>query len=108
MTEAIARALPEPLAPGLPVFSGQTRLLVVAPHPDDETIATGLLIQQVKEAGGEVQILLLTAGDNNPWPQRWLERRVLEDSRGLHQLLLRDSMGLEGQILPPQLIDQLL
>ncbi|GAB2548579.1 PIG-L deacetylase family protein [Rhodanobacter koreensis] len=54
----------------------QTRLLVVAPHPDDETIATGLLIQQVRAAGGEVRILLLTGGDNNPWPQRWLERRV--------------------------------
>ncbi len=51
-------------------------MLVVAPHPDDETIATGLLIQQVRAAGGEVRILLLTAGDNNPWPQRWLERRV--------------------------------
>lgn len=59
-----------------PAFSGQTRLLVVAPHPDDETIAAGLLIQQVLAAGGEVRILLLTAGDNNPWPQRWLERRV--------------------------------
>jgi N-acetyl-1-D-myo-inositol-2-amino-2-deoxy-alpha-D-glucopyranoside deacetylase len=59
-----------------PTISAQTRLLVVAPHPDDETIATGLLIQQVQAAGGEVQILLLTAGDNNPWPQRWLERRV--------------------------------
>jgi N-acetyl-1-D-myo-inositol-2-amino-2-deoxy-alpha-D-glucopyranoside deacetylase len=76
LTQAIAHALPAPSAPGLPVFSGQTRLLVVAPHPDDETIATGLLIQQVKAAGGEVRILLLTAGDNNPWPQRWLERRV--------------------------------
>ena len=63
-------------APGLPVFSTQTRLLVVAPHPDDETIATGLLIQQVRAAGGKVRILLLTAGDNNPWPQRWLEQRV--------------------------------
>jgi Uncharacterized proteins, LmbE homologs len=63
-------------ANGLPAFSAQTRLLVVAPHPDDETIATGLLIQQVLAAGGEVRILLLTAGDNNPWPQRWLERRV--------------------------------
>lgn len=62
--------------PELPVFSTQTRLLVVAPHPDDETIAAGLLIQQVQAAGGEVQILLLTAGDNNPWPQRWVERRV--------------------------------
>jgi N-acetyl-1-D-myo-inositol-2-amino-2-deoxy-alpha-D-glucopyranoside deacetylase len=57
-------------------FSAQTRLLVVAPHPDDETIATGLLLQQVRAAGGEVGILLLTSGDNNPWPQRWLERRV--------------------------------
>jgi len=61
---------------GLPVFSARTRLLVVAPHPDDETIATGMLIQQVRAVGGEVRVLLLTAGDNNPWPQRWLERRV--------------------------------
>lgn len=58
--------------PGLDVH---TRLLVVAPHPDDETIATGILIQQVLAAGGVVRVLLLTAGDNNPWPQRWLERR---------------------------------
>lgn len=63
-------------ADGLPAFSALTRLLVVAPHPDDETIATGLLIQQVRAAGGEVRILLLTEGDNNPWPQRWLERRL--------------------------------
>ena len=61
----------------LPEFSEQTRLLVIAPHPDDETIANGLLIQRVRAAGGEVKILLLTAGENNPWPQRWLERRVV-------------------------------
>lgn len=61
---------------GLPTFSAQTRLLVVAPHPDDETVATGILIQQVRAAGGLVRILLLTAGDNNPWPQRWVERRL--------------------------------
>ena len=60
----------------LPEFSARTRLLVIAPHPDDETIANGLLIQRVRAAGGEVKILLLTAGENNPWPQRWLERRV--------------------------------
>lgn len=65
-----------PATAGLPAFSAHTRLLVVAPHPDDETIATGLLVQQVREAGGEVGIVLLTPGDNNPWPQRWLERRV--------------------------------
>jgi len=54
----------------------RTRLLVVAPHPDDESIATGELIQLVRQFGGEVQILLLTNGDNNPWPQRWIERRL--------------------------------
>lgn len=76
MNESAANPSPATPANGLPAFSAQTRLLVVAPHPDDETIATGLLIQQVLAAGGEVRILLLTAGDNNPWPQRWLERRV--------------------------------
>lgn len=65
-----------PASSDLQVFSAQTRLLVIAPHPDDETIASGVLIQQVRAAGGQVKILLLTAGDNNPWPQRWLERRL--------------------------------
>jgi LmbE family N-acetylglucosaminyl deacetylase len=68
--------MPDSARSGAPGFSRQTRLLVVAPHPDDETIATGLLIQQVRAAGGEIGIVLLTGGDNNPWPQRWLERRV--------------------------------
>lgn len=76
LNESVANPSPTIPANGLPAFSAQTRLLVVAPHPDDETIATGLLIQQVLAAGGEVRILLLTTGDNNPWPQRWLERRV--------------------------------
>jgi LmbE family N-acetylglucosaminyl deacetylase len=60
----------------LPLPDKQTRLLVIAPHPDDETIGAGGLLQQVREAGGEVRIWLLTDGDNNPWPQRWLERRL--------------------------------
>ena len=76
LNESATNPSPTLPASGLPVFSAQTRLLVVAPHPDDETIATGVLIQQVLAADGEVRILLLTAGDNNPWPQRWLERRL--------------------------------
>lgn len=57
-------------------LSARTRLLVISPHPDDESIATGELIQQVRQSGGDVRILLLTNGDNNPWPQRWMERRL--------------------------------
>lgn len=55
--------------------SAQDRLLVVAPHPDDETIATGGLIHSALLAGADVNVLFATDGDNNPWPQRWLERR---------------------------------
>ncbi len=52
-----------------------TRLLVIAPHPDDETLGCGELMQAVAAAGGVVAILLLTDGEANPWPQRWIERR---------------------------------
>jgi LmbE family N-acetylglucosaminyl deacetylase len=39
------------------------RLLVIAPHPDDETIGTGGLIERVHALGGEVRVVLVTAGD---------------------------------------------
>lgn len=61
-------------------LSASSRLLVVAPHPDDETLACGVLIQRVLAAGGRVRVLLLTDGDDNPWPQRWLERRWTIDA----------------------------
>ncbi len=60
----------------LPAFSAQDRLLVVAPHPDDETIAAGVAIQSALAAGAAVRVLHATDGDNNPWPQRWLEKRI--------------------------------
>jgi LmbE family N-acetylglucosaminyl deacetylase len=63
-----------------PHIDANTRLLVLAPHPDDETIGAGALIQQVRQAGGEVRIVLFTDGDNNPWPQRYLERRLWIDT----------------------------
>lgn len=66
-------------------ISAQTRLLVVAPHPDDETLGCGILLQQVLAVGGQVRILLLTDGDNNPWPQRYLERRLLIDRDARHR-----------------------
>jgi LmbE family N-acetylglucosaminyl deacetylase len=69
--------------------SAQTRLLVVAPHPDDETLGSGLLIQQVLAAGGVVHVVLLTDGDNNPWPQRYVERRLRIDAAARRRWGLR-------------------
>lgn len=44
-------------------IDAQTRLLVVAPHPDDEVIAAGGVIQRVREANGALRIVYLTDGD---------------------------------------------
>ncbi|HJY81871.1 MAG TPA: PIG-L family deacetylase [Candidatus Binatia bacterium] len=51
------------------------RVMIFAPHPDDETLATGGLLQQVVAVGGAVRVVFATDGDNNPWPQRVIERR---------------------------------
>jgi N-acetyl-1-D-myo-inositol-2-amino-2-deoxy-alpha-D-glucopyranoside deacetylase len=60
---------------GLPL----ERTMIIAPHPDDDVIAAGGLIQQVLAAGGELSILYVTDGENNPWPQRAMERRLILD-----------------------------
>lgn len=43
--------------------SSATRLLVLAPHPDDETLGAAGLIQRVRAAGGAVRVVLMTSGD---------------------------------------------
>ena len=52
------------------------RILILAPHPDDESLAAGGLIQRAVKVGAKVRVLFATDGDNNPWPQRFLERKV--------------------------------
>jgi LmbE family N-acetylglucosaminyl deacetylase len=58
-----------------PVFNQTSRVLVIAPHPDDESIACGLMLQTAAASGAKMSILYLTDGDNNAWPQRLMERR---------------------------------
>ncbi len=41
------------------------RLLVVAPHPDDESLAAGGLIQQALAEGRKVEVVVITGGDGN-------------------------------------------
>ncbi|HPC82098.1 MAG TPA: PIG-L family deacetylase [Thermoanaerobaculaceae bacterium] len=52
------------------------RVLVVLPHPDDESLAAGGLLQHALEAGAAIRLLFATDGDNNPWAQRASERSV--------------------------------
>ncbi len=101
---AIALALPvwaaETDQAALAVGQGE-RLLVVAPHPDDETLGAGGLVQRVHAQGGSARIVLVTAGDGyveavvhetgKPRPRpaeyiRYGERRLLEARAAVRQL----------------------
>lgn len=44
-------------------FLAQQRLLVVAPHADDETAGAGGLMARVKHAGGRVYVMVVSTGD---------------------------------------------
>ena len=56
---------PQPTQPTLEINS-DTKLMVIAPHPDDETLAAGGLMQRVRAAGGSVHVVYLTDGDGYP------------------------------------------
>jgi LmbE family N-acetylglucosaminyl deacetylase len=49
--------------PALPALDSGTRLLVVSPHPDDETLCCAGIMQRVLAAGGHVSVVWLTSGD---------------------------------------------
>ena len=47
----------------LPPIDSGTSLLVVSPHPDDETLCCAGVIQRVGGAGGQVSVVWITSGD---------------------------------------------
>jgi LmbE family N-acetylglucosaminyl deacetylase len=49
-----------------PFLSKNTRLMVLSPHPDDESLAAGGLIQRVLALGGSVKVVFMTSGDGFP------------------------------------------
>lgn len=75
-----APSAPTPAAPLTPPTE-KDRVLLFAPHPDDESIATGGLLALASQAGASLRIVIVTSGENNPWAQRAFERRLGLDTR---------------------------
>lgn len=73
-------------------LAGKRRLIVIAPHPDDETLGCGSLIAQAVKRGIDVAVISLTDGDaSHPasllWPPKALGRlRAGEMRRALARL----------------------
>jgi LmbE family N-acetylglucosaminyl deacetylase len=57
------------------MFTSKSRLMLIAPHPDDEALACSIILQHAVRAGASIHVLYATDGDNNPWPQRVFDRK---------------------------------
>jgi LmbE family N-acetylglucosaminyl deacetylase len=49
--------------------------MLIAPHPDDEALACSITLQRAVKCGASIRVIYATDGDDNPWPQRMLERK---------------------------------
>jgi len=49
----------------LPPITARDRVVIVAPHPDDEVLGASGAIQQALAAGADVRVVYLTNGDHN-------------------------------------------
>lgn len=71
---AISIAIPDARTAETPRV-GYERLLLVCPHPDDETLGAGILLQHAAAGGAEILVVYLTCGENNRLPQIATEGR---------------------------------
>lgn len=68
--------IPPRIAEIEPVVKGD-RILIMAPHPDDETIGVAGIIQKALASGAEIRVLYLTNGEHNQLSFILYERRIV-------------------------------
>jgi len=85
-------------------FSKDDRVLILAPHPDDEVIGTGGIIQRALSAGAKVNIICFTNGDLNQAAFLAYEKKpaifqrqflLLGETRRLESIKGIESLGLD-------------
>jgi LmbE family N-acetylglucosaminyl deacetylase len=77
-----ARAAP----PQFGSFSRDDVLLVVAPHPDDESLCCAGALVRARAAGARVAVVWITSGDAFELDAHVVERRLLTGTQGLLEL----------------------
>lgn len=82
-------ALSAAAAPGLPQMpslDAHDRLLVVAPHPDDESLCCAGLLQQAQRQGASVAVVWITAGDSFELDAMLVERTLWPRGQSMRRL----------------------
>lgn len=80
----------------LPAPRASDRVLVVAPHPDDEVLGCAGVIQQAVRAGAEVHVALVTNGDAAELALIFAERaprRTAREYRRLGEIRQQESLN---------------
>jgi LmbE family N-acetylglucosaminyl deacetylase len=77
---------PVPVPAQLPRLDAQTSLLVVSPHPDDETLCCAGVVQRVAHAGGRVSVVWITSGDASELSLLLVERSLFTTSAAAREL----------------------
>jgi len=86
------------------------RILIIAPHPDDEVLAAGGIIQKAVDIGARVKILYVTEGQHNPISLVMYEKKIpfknrqsqfikLGDIRRQESIEATSTLGLNKQDL---------
>ena len=76
-------------ADGLPPIDSTTSLLVVSPHPDDETLCCAGAIQRVLAAGGHVSVVWITSGAGSELSMLIVEKSLLKPAAKVRDLALK-------------------
>lgn len=66
-----------PPLPSIPTLTPADRILILAPHPDDESLCCGGIIQQAVAMKLPVRIVWLTYGDNNEWSFMFYRKHIV-------------------------------
>ena len=80
----------------LPAFTPEDRVLIFAPHPDDEAIGTGGVIQMARRAGAQVRVVLVTNGENNEFSFLVYKKRLIfrpKEILAMGELRRRESLS---------------
>jgi LmbE family N-acetylglucosaminyl deacetylase len=87
-------------------FSKNDSILVVSPHPDDETLCCAGIMRRALEAGARVSVVWVTGGDAFELDARLVEKRLRPGRLGLRKLGERrmgEAMAAADKLgIPPQ------
>ena len=75
-------------------FLSKQRLLVVAPHADDETAGAGGLMARVKDAGGKVFVMVMSTGDLHHFDDT--KKRTKKATRRDELAAAMKTLGVDG------------